>query len=192
MPKLSIKNFKIFKAGLAIMLASTLAFAEAPPEERYLMQNDYVQTTTNVNMRTDNSIYGDLIYEIEANEELRRILSCSDNWDLVVYKNKIGFICRDYVVDVSEPTDALEINHLDGYVIAMTGVNLRLGPSTKDKIIGSLSTNSIAEILGKTEDGWYLVLYNGKIGYVSENYVRYQDVIPLKSEDGKLYIYSLT
>lgn len=190
MLRLNIKNLKILKTGLAIMLASTLALAETPPEERYLMQNDYVQTTTNVNMRTDNSIYGDLIYEIEENEALRRILSCSDNWDLVVYKNKIGFICRDYIVDVSEPIDDLKIEHQEGYITAITGVNLRLGPSTEDKIIGGLSTNDIAEVLGKTDDGWYLVLYNGKIGYVSANYVQYQDTIPLKSEDGKLYIYS--
>lgn len=190
MPNLNIKNFKIFKTGLALMLASTLAFAEAPPEEHYLMQNDYVQTTTKVNMRTDNSIYGDLICEIESNEALQRILSCSDNWDLVIYKNKIGFVCRDYIIDVSEQINDLEIEHQDGYVTATTGVNLRLGPSTKDKIIGSLSTNDLADVLGKTNDGWYLVLYNGKIGYVSENYVQYQETLPFKGEDGKLYIYS--
>lgn len=186
----NVKNLKIFKTGLALMLASTLAFAEAPQEEHYLMQNDYVQTTTKVNMRTDNSIYGDLIYEIESNQALQRILSCSDNWDLVIYKNKIGFVCRDYVIDVSEKIDDLEIEHQDGYIKANTGVNLRLGPSTNDKIISSLSTDDLADVLGKTTDGWYLVLYKGKIGYVSGEYVQYQESIPLKSEDGKLYIYS--
>ena len=93
-------------------------------------------------------------------------------------------------IDVSEKIDDLEIEHQDGYIKANTGVNLRLGPSTNDKIISSLSTDDLADVLGKTTDGWYLVLYKGKIGYVSGEYVQYQESIPLKSEDGKLYIYS--
>lgn len=199
---LKIENIKLRKKVFTLFLTSTLALnssfllnnahsrAEATASE-YRMQNDYVETISSVNMRTDSNLYSDIICKIEESEQLRRILSCDNNWDLVMYKDKLGFVCRDYVNDISESVDDLEITSEDGYVFATTGINLRIGPSTDDKIIGGLKTDDMAKVLGKTNDNWYLVSYNGQIGYVSEEYVSYKENVNFNNnQDGKLYGYS--
>lgn len=201
MSKFSIKNLRISKKNLSILVASTLALNMAPivnhlntkaesKNESFIMQNDYVETTSKINMRLDDSLYGEIICKIEKDEELKRILTCND-WDLVIYKDKIGFVSGAYTTDISDSTGDLKIKQEAGYISATTKINLRLGPSIDDKVIGGIDINAIAEVLGKTNDNWYLVLYNGKIGYVSGEYVEYKDNLNFnQGADGKLYGYA--
>lgn len=197
-----IKNLKFSNRFCALLVTSTLALNTVPAFEtfdikledlnsnKYVMQNDYVLTTSSVNLRTDDGLYGEIICEIEKNEELRRILSHND-WDLVIYKDKIGFVSNNYIKDLSDSNSNLKVVKKDGYVVAKTGINLRLGPSMEDQIIGSIGAGSVAEVLGKTDNDWYLVFCNGRIGYVSGEYVNYKEGFEFsKNEEGKLYAYT--
>lgn len=195
----NIKNFKISNKAIALLTASTIFLSAIPffgnnikaeSLGDYEMHNDYVKTTAKVNMRTNNNFYGEIIYSIKKNQDLRRILSC-DDWDLVIYKDKIGFVSGQYTKDIADSDSKLEIKRKEGYISADTGINLRLGPSMEDKVIGSLGTGEIAEVWGITNDGWYLVCYNGQIGYVYSEYVSYNDSFEFsKNGDGKIYGYT--
>lgn len=199
---LGVKNLNIGKKLVSLALTATLAsyissfsgdLVTLADEGDFVMQNDYVSTTANVNMRNDDSLYGDIILQIEKDEQLSRILSCENNWDLVIYKDKIGFVYGDYIRDLSGMNSNLKVSSMEGYIVANANVNLRLGPSKNDSIIGRISEYEIAEVLGKTPDGWYLVLYNGNIGYVSADYVKYVKTEEFsKNEDGKIFAYSTT
>ena len=195
-----IKNFKISNKAIALFLASSLAIASsslfkssdtrAESLGEYIMQNDYVKTTSKVNMRNDHNYFGEIICSIKSNEMLERILSC-DDWSLVIYKDKIGFVSDNYTKDVDGVSGDSKIKQKDGYVSARTGINLRLGPGMNEKVIGSLGIGEIAEVWGITDNNWYLVSYNGKIGYVSSEYVDYSDSFEFsKNSDGKIYAYT--
>lgn len=197
-----IKNLKINNRLCVLLATSTLALNTVPifedfdikmedfTSDKYIMQNDYVLTTSSVNLRSDDGLYGEIICNIEKDEELRRILSHND-WDLVIYKDKIGFVSSKYIEDLTDSNSDLKIIKKDGYVVAKTGINLRLGPSMDDKIIGSIGEGVVTEVLGKTDNSWYLVFCNGKIGFVSGEYVDYKDSFEFsKSESGKLYAYT--
>jgi len=195
-----IKNFKISNKAIALFLASSLAIASsslfkssdtrAESLGEYIMQNDYVKTTSKVNMRNDHNYFGEIICSIKSNEILERILSC-DDWSLVIYKDKIGFVSDNYTKDVDGVSGDSKIKQKDGYVSARTGINLRLGPGMNEKVIGSLGIGEIAEVWGITDNNWYLVSYNGKIGYVSSEYVDYSDSFEFsKNSDGKIYAYT--
>lgn len=52
-----------------------------------------------------------------------------------------------------------------------SGVNLRDGASTSSPIIRSIENNEEVDIIGETGN-WYKVLYKGREGYVSKDYVK--------------------
>ena len=52
------------------------------------------------------------------------------------------------------------------------GLNIRSGPGTQHDVVASGKNGGIVRILGE-EDGWYKVDYqNGKVGYVSKDYIK--------------------
>lgn len=55
---------------------------------------------------------------------------------------------------------------------AAANLNLRSGPSTKYRILGTIKKGSGLTVTSTGTKGWYQVKYNGKIGYVSSQYVK--------------------
>lgn len=61
---------------------------------------------------------------------------------------------------------------MNGTMWAISGVNVRDLPSTDGNIIGALTEEQEVTITGKcNETGWYRIIYNGNVGYVSHNYL---------------------
>lgn len=56
-----------------------------------------------------------------------------------------------------------------------TRVNLRVEPNTDCEVITILAEGTQLELLGE-EDGWAVVEYQGRTGYVSANYI--EEVVP--------------
>lgn len=57
------------------------------------------------------------------------------------------------------------------------GVNFRSAPSTSSTVYSFLPVGTDLDVISKVNDYWYQVTYNGKVGYVSANYIT---VIPDK------------
>ena len=53
---------------------------------------------------------------------------------------------------------------------AKSSLNLRNGPSAKDRVIGSIPHWTIIDVLAEGKD-WTYVRYGGKSGYVSTQYI---------------------
>jgi uncharacterized protein YvpB len=51
-------------------------------------------------------------------------------------------------------------------------LNIRVGPSTKYSILGTVKKGSKLNVTGKAQNGWYKVIYKGKTGYTSGLYVK--------------------
>ncbi|MEH6788269.1 MAG: SH3 domain-containing protein [Paracoccus sp. (in: a-proteobacteria)] len=61
-----------------------------------------------------------------------------------------------------------------GPVFYVTGnrVNFRAGPSTGDRVIGSLSQGAAVEVLGPTDDAWINIRdSDGRVGYMSAQFL---------------------
>lgn len=92
----------------------------------------------------------------------------SDNWYMVEYGNTTGYIIEDYVTIehggfyTAVDSGTLSVNGAD--------VNIRSGPGTEYQSIGSVSSGTTLTITGKS-DNWYQVNYNGRKGYIIEDYV---------------------
>lgn len=92
----------------------------------------------------------------------------SNNWYMVEYGNSTGYIIEDYVtIEHGGFYTAVDSGTLS---VNGTDVNIRSGPGTEYQSIGSVSSGTTLTITGKS-DNWYQVKYNGRSGYIIEDYV---------------------
>ena len=62
-------------------------------------------------------------------------------------------------------------------------LNVRSGPSVDFKSIGALREGQEAKVIGKATTGWYLIEFNGELGYVSGSYMTDKDPNPAHASD---------
>lgn len=182
-----MNKINLSKGLLFILVNGTIAFSNIPKvsAENYVVPpKNKVMTTDSVNMRSYNSKKSDRVGKIEENQEVEVLISYDDDWDLVRYKNRIGFVSREFLDGIVDHNFDSNISLIGGYVTAKEDVRLRLGPSTKYEKIGSLSTGQEVEVIGVTDDNWFIVREDEKIGYVSGEYVTYSQT---KNDDNDYY-----
>ena len=135
-----------------------------------ISQGDYVQAKTNINIRFDNNLEGTRIGNFDDGTLAYRLFSCDNNWDLILYQDMIGYVCRDYLEYSDYSSDDVHEEYYD-ILYTTSNLNFRLGPSKDSPKIMTIPKNGELESIAKTNNNWYLVKYNGKIGYVSGDYV---------------------
>lgn len=148
--------------------------------------NIIAYTTTAVNMRSINNTKGIVIEELYPDTPIYKIASCENNWDLVKVGEKIGFICRDYLM-YTEQTYEKEYNIVlkNDIAVTTTELNFRSGPSTSSPIRKTLITkregeltevdmcfkkNEELRVVAEVDDEWLMIEYNGEIGFVHRDY----------------------
>ena len=182
-----MNKINLSKGLLFILVNGTIAFSNIPKvsAENYVMPpKNKVITTDSGNMRSYNSKESERVGKIEENQEVEVLVSYDDDWDLVRYKNRIGFVSREFLDGIVDHNFDSNISLIGGYVTAKEDVRLRLGPSTKYEKIGSLYTGQEVEVIGVTDDNWFIVREDEKIGYVSGEYVTYSQT---KNDDNDYY-----
>lgn len=164
-------KLNIRKKALSLLCASWV-FMTSNVYAETKTENDYVQAKTDVNVRYGESTKSNKIGLFQCNDTAYRILS-SDNWDLVRYNYTIGYVNHEYVnvydKDESSPYEYTEVKDI---LYTTENVNFRLGPSTNDIKIDLIKANTEIIPIAVTNNNWYIVKYNGKIGFVSGEYVR--------------------
>jgi len=133
--------------------------------------NMVVYATTNVNFRASNSADSMKIGNLNIGDEAYRILSCDNNWDLVRYNGKLGFVCRDYLEYTNEYVDS-SYEHMpkNDIVLTNTDLNFRTAPTTDADRLDTFDKGTELQVLAEVDNGWLLVRHNGELGYVSGEY----------------------
>lgn len=164
---MKIKNLKIRTKLIALLTAGTITLSLIPvkAQAEFKETSDTVTTTANVNLRLDDSLSGDIIDLVPKNQEVERILESDTNWDLVIYKNQIGFIYHDYVKEDSEELTSSSIEEYSGYIKITSHTEVTLNPSSSTSI-ATLNENDIIEVIAKTSNNYYLIKTNKTIGYI--------------------------
>ena len=164
-------KINIRKKALSILCASCVlvtsnVFADTKTE------NEYVQAKTDVNVRYGESTKSNKIGLFQYKDTAYRILS-SDNWDLVRYNDTIGYVSHEYVkVNEKDECSPYEYTEVKDILYTTANVNFRLGPSIYDTKIDLIKANTEIIPIAITNNNWYVVKYNGKIGFVSGEFVR--------------------
>ena len=134
-------------------------------------KGDYVKTKTDVSVSLDIQSDSKDIGLIKQDEIIYRVLSFNDNLDLIKYKNTYGFVNHDFLEEL-DTFKSQEIHYKNMDIIRTNSkVNFRLEPNLDGKRIDSVPKGELVNVIAKTENNWYLITYNGAIGYVCGDYV---------------------
>ena len=104
------------------------------------------------------------------------VIAKEGQWYKVNYNLQIGYMHEDYVDVLTRENAELGYGKVNG-----SSVNMRSGPSTSYSVVAVAAKNSKAYILG-LNNGWYKVIYNGKICYIRSDYMELTE-IPYENRD---------
>lgn len=149
---------------------------------------DELRVIIDRNLRTkDERQYG-AVATVRRNEKVTYKGTTDNNWFLVNYKGKEGYIYRGDVTSDSKkpvtpdtgetnPTDKeIDVSQPNGleYITTANSLNLRAGDSAKHEILTKIPKGQTVKHLGtvKNNKSWFKVDYNGIIGFVHSNYLK--------------------
>ncbi|WP_297810699.1 C40 family peptidase [uncultured Finegoldia sp.] len=168
---------KVLKAEKAEVAALTLS-RDKDSEEEKIYSNITKSTTGDLFVREKADKNSEVIGVLPKDSKV--VIKDNDNneWAKIQYKNKEAYISKDYLSnkkldknDKTEPAEASKsakkAKQIDMWV--KSPVYLRSDKSINSRKSSVLQKNT--KISGVIEDGWFKTTNNGKVGYVSINYL---------------------
>lgn len=167
MRKLLIRTL-IISALTAAVMTATAAAAEI---------GTGVVDASSLRLRSEPSLNSSTLAYL-PDDTVVSVLEKMDGWYKVSYNGMTGYVSSDYLMytpaannaDTETAPEDDEAEELEG-IITGSGVNFRSEPTTSSAILGSFSKGTVVEVVS-SENGWCKVVYNGKTGYVSSDYVK--------------------
>lgn len=161
----------------------TVAYASA----QYLVARDSVSgdfgsgevTGDSVRLRSGAGTSNSIICTVDKGT-LLKVAGAKGDWYAVTVNGKSGYMSSDYIKFVETPTvpsapstPSAPSADDKGYAATVIGTSVRLrkGPSTSYDMICYCSKGAAVTVYS-SENGWYKLSYNGKVGYMSGDYVR--------------------
>ena len=151
-----------------------------------------------MNFRVAPSLDAKRITSINANEEVETLAKTDNNWYLVKYNNKLGYISGEYVyslldsINSSYPELKLEnMNVLKLVYVSYSSLNVRSGVGKDNEKVGCFYRYDCLRVLKET-DGWYFVIDNdNNFGYVDKQFTKDLDgkYIVIDLSEQKLWLY---
>lgn len=139
-----------------------------------------VVTGDDVRMRSGPGTGHSIICDFDKGTRIS-VTGASGGWYAITVDGKSGYMSSDYIsfletASVTNPTKPPQPTAAvsnDGYAAEVIGTSVRLrqGPGTGYGIIGYCSKGADVTVYS-SENGWYKLGYNGKVGYMSGDYVR--------------------
>ena len=148
-----------------------------------------VNVSTSLRIRQSPSTSSSVVGSLSAGQTFK-INGKNGSWYNIDAQGTKGHVHGDYVQVLSgnegsnsgsnNNQSGSENNNLDesyngkaGKVVNVTtNLRLRSQPSTSSSVLAYLLPNERFTLQGKTSSGWFKVNYNGKIGYLHEDYVK--------------------
>jgi len=130
-----------------------------------------LKTTSSVNFRTGPSTNDRVIRLLDPDTNVDVIEQQSNGWSNVRHNGDTGFIRSDFLSAAGSASSSSASQTVIGTLRTTTGVNFRTGPSTSHDRIDLLAVNTAVDILENRSDGWSRVRHNGRVGYISSEFL---------------------
>ena len=148
-------------AALAVVMTTGLAMASI---------GTGVVTGSSLRLRSEPGTHGRILTTLYKNTQVDVLEELDNGWFKVSYKDMIGYMSGEWLaVTRTEDPSAGESASRQGTVNAGP-LNVRSGPGTSYKKVGSLKKGASVTVLEET-NGWYKVVAASLTGYVSADYV---------------------
>lgn len=138
----------------------------------------YATATTTVNVRVSDSEEADKLGKLAEGTKVQVLEQRVNGWSKIIYETKEGYVKSEFLQlettgesNGDETGESSDDTVSTGTVTATSNVNIRASASEGAEKIGTLPGGSTAELLGR-ENGWCKIRYDGKTGYVKEEFVQ--------------------
>ncbi len=126
-------------------------------------------TTANLNIRSGPSTSNAIVVTVKQGTQLTATGEPANGWLKVSYQGKTGYVNTQYV---KESTGSSETDPASSVYVATANLNVRTTSSTSGAVIATLKAGTQIDVTAKEANGWLKITYQGKVGYVSGQYVR--------------------
>lgn len=129
-----------------------------------------INVTSNLRIRSGAGTNCSVIGYLNNGTELI-ITGESGNWYAINHNGQTGYVSKDYVQVIDNPSSNTSSSNRSGNVVNITSyLNVRSGAGTNHSVIGHLNNGAGVTITGESGN-WYAISYNGQTGYVSKDYI---------------------
>ncbi|MEF9991134.1 MAG: SH3 domain-containing protein [Romboutsia sp.] len=167
-------NKKNIMAGvIATSVISPMAITISHADENNIqaINIEYRTITANaVNFRTGPSTSYSSMGKLNNGYKVEYI-GMNGSWVNVKYNGKVGYVHSDYVSKSSDNSNGSgDTSVKSTKIVTATSLNFRSGPGTSYSKLGNLSKGTEVGVISES-NGWAKISYNGKVGYVSSQYL---------------------
>ncbi|MFF2877778.1 SH3 domain-containing protein [Gottfriedia sp. NPDC057991] len=159
--------------SMDLLEADAESTAANQPKVSISNADHYISTGNGVRIRSGAGTNYSILGSVNKNDKLD-VKSSANGWYKIIYQGKIGYISGTYVKKQSSDVENEKIeNNTINYISTGNGVRIRSGAGTNYSILGSVNKNDKLDVKSSA-NGWYKIIYQGKIGYISGTYVQKQ------------------
>lgn len=156
---------KVAGAGALALLGTSSVVKQAAA----LDDSSHYRTTTSLNLRQSPSTSGKILKVMPQGSIVENLDEQKNGFVKVAYQGTGGWAHSDYL-EVSNGPSAPAGEYI-GDGITNDSVNFRQGPSTGHAVIQVLKKGTVVAMTDRVEYGFRVVKYNGKTGYVFDEYL---------------------
>ena len=157
-------------AGTGAVLMHDTVTAHAD-EYKSTSTGQVINVTSSLRVRASANTSSEVLGYLRNGEKVN-IIGKSGSWYKIDFRGNTGYVYGDYIKTGSGNSDSGSASSGKGKVINVTSsLRIRSGASTSHSVIGYLYEGNTFDIIGKS-GGWYKINSNGRIGYISGEYVQ--------------------
>lgn len=141
-----------------------------PESNETIMIGQVTGISSRLNIRAGAGTNYKIIGSLNNGENVK-IEAEENGWYKIKSGNITGYVSKTYMKIVQESKSEDSNNQEQKGTVKVNGsLNIRSGAGTNYSIIGKLFNGNKVTIIGES-GSWYKISYNGKVAYVSKNYV---------------------
>ncbi|MFX3623613.1 MAG: SH3 domain-containing protein [Ectobacillus sp.] len=137
-------------------------------------------TATSLNVRAEPAASSSKLGALSKNSSVQ-ILGKSGDWYKIQYQNRNGFVHQDYI-------SASANQGGQQYFVKVNALNIRSQPGTYSSILGTLTLGQAVSVQSE-HNGWYKISYQGRTGYIKNDFVSSSPLSLVKGVSTQSYYY---
>ncbi len=138
------------------------------PTDVVKYENQVTVNTNTLRVRTQPSTFSAIMGRVYEGEVLQ-VIGEENSWLKINHKGKTGYVSSEFVSEnnVSAKTN---VSMSRSKTVTANVLRVRTQPNTSSAIMGRVYEGKALQVIGE-ENGWLKINHNGKVGYVSSQFV---------------------
>ncbi len=155
-----------------------------PIQYTYREMNTEMYVLNQVNVRKQPDADSELLDKLKKDTKVTVTAQCiENNWYRISYDGKTGYVSNNYLTKTAPPTPTPTVTptptpvgytyrEMNTVMYVLNQVNVRKQPDADSELLDKLKKDTKVTVTAQCkENNWYRISYDGKTGYVSNNYL---------------------